>query len=105
VGAGWLEVSLPNENARALRKRLTPHEVKLWTKLRELKKLGFHFRRQAPIGRYIVLHHSALELLSRSMAANTTSKRGLNSIDGAMHFFDRRVSAFCGFGIRTSTKI
>ena len=23
-------------------------------KLRELKKLGFHFRRQAPIGRYIV---------------------------------------------------
>jgi very-short-patch-repair endonuclease len=54
VGAGWLEVSLPNENARALRKRLTPHAVRIWTKLRELKKLGFHFRRQAPIGRYIV---------------------------------------------------
>jgi very-short-patch-repair endonuclease len=45
---------LPNENARALRKRLTPQEVKLWRKLRELKELGFHFRRQAPIGRYIV---------------------------------------------------
>jgi very-short-patch-repair endonuclease len=45
---------LPNENARALRKRLTPQEVKLWVKLRELKTLGFHFRRQAPIGRYIV---------------------------------------------------
>jgi very-short-patch-repair endonuclease len=28
--------------------------VKLWVKLRELKTLGFHFRRQAPIGRYIV---------------------------------------------------
>ncbi len=26
----------------------------LWMKLRELKGLGFHFRRQAPIGRYIV---------------------------------------------------
>jgi len=45
---------LATENARALRKRLTPQEVKLWMKLRELKTLGFHFRRQAPIGRYIV---------------------------------------------------
>jgi very-short-patch-repair endonuclease len=42
------------ENARTRRKRLTPQEVKIWMKLRELKKLGFHFRRQAPIGRYIV---------------------------------------------------
>jgi very-short-patch-repair endonuclease len=35
---------LANENARALRKRLTPQEVKLWVKLRELKPLGYHFR-------------------------------------------------------------
>jgi very-short-patch-repair endonuclease len=46
--------ALANENARTLRKSLTPQEVKLWVKLRELKPLGFHFRRQAPIGRYIV---------------------------------------------------
>jgi very-short-patch-repair endonuclease len=46
--------TLASENARALRKRLTPQEVKVWMKLRELKALGFHFRRQAPIGRYIV---------------------------------------------------
>ena len=45
---------MANETARALRKRLTPQEVKLWVKLRELKALGFHFRRQAPIGRHIV---------------------------------------------------
>jgi very-short-patch-repair endonuclease len=45
---------LANENARALRKRLTPQEAKLWVKLRELKPLGFHFRRQAPIGRHVV---------------------------------------------------
>jgi very-short-patch-repair endonuclease len=45
---------LANETARALRKRLTPQEVKLWVKLRELKSLGFQFRRQAPIGPYIV---------------------------------------------------
>lgn len=45
---------MPNKNARALRKQLTPQEVKLWVKLRELKTLGFHFRKQSPIGRYIV---------------------------------------------------
>jgi very-short-patch-repair endonuclease len=43
-----------NQNARALRKQLTPQEVKLWVKLRELKPLGYHFRRQAPIRNYIV---------------------------------------------------
>jgi very-short-patch-repair endonuclease len=45
---------LPNERARTLRKLLTPQEVKLWVKLREMKALGCHFRKQAPIGRYIV---------------------------------------------------
>jgi very-short-patch-repair endonuclease len=45
---------LANDTARALRKRLTPQEVKAWLKLRELKSLGFHFRRQAPIGPHIV---------------------------------------------------
>jgi very-short-patch-repair endonuclease len=45
---------LANEIARKLRKRLTLQEVKLWVKLRKLKPLGFRFRRQAPIGPYIV---------------------------------------------------
>jgi very-short-patch-repair endonuclease len=45
---------MANSNARALRKTLTPQEVKLWVKLRELKSLGYHFRRQAPVGPYIV---------------------------------------------------
>jgi len=45
---------MSNQHARALRKRLTPQEVKLWVKLRELKNLGHHFRRQAPVGPYIV---------------------------------------------------
>ena len=45
---------MANEIARALRKRLTSQEVKLWMKLRELKALGVNFRRQAPIGPYIV---------------------------------------------------
>ena len=45
---------MANDKARALRKRLTAQEAKVWVKLRELKALGFHFRRQAPIGPYIV---------------------------------------------------
>ena len=45
---------MANEAARALRKLLTPQEVKLWVKLRELRALGFKFRRQIPIGDYII---------------------------------------------------
>jgi len=40
--------------ARRLRKAMTREEVKLWLHLRTLRARGFHFRRQAPIGRYIV---------------------------------------------------
>jgi very-short-patch-repair endonuclease len=50
---GW-GLPVPNKNARELRKRLTPQEVKLWVKLRALDGTGSHFRRQAPIGPYIV---------------------------------------------------
>jgi very-short-patch-repair endonuclease len=40
--------------ARQLRKSMTRQEVKLWVRLRELRTLGFHFRRQSPIARFIV---------------------------------------------------
>lgn len=40
--------------ARGLRKRMTPQEVKLWCELRRLRPAGLHFRRQVPIGGYIV---------------------------------------------------
>ncbi len=33
---------------------MTRQEVKLWVRLRELRELGFHFRRQSPIARYVV---------------------------------------------------
>jgi very-short-patch-repair endonuclease len=45
---------MANETARSLRKKMTRQEVKLWVHMRELKKLGHHFRRQAPIPPYIV---------------------------------------------------
>jgi len=33
---------------------MTPQEVKLWVRLRQLRELGFHFCRQSPIPPYIV---------------------------------------------------
>ena len=42
-------------NAQRLRSAATPQERKVWGKLREINRMiGTHFRRQAPIGRYIV---------------------------------------------------
>jgi very-short-patch-repair endonuclease len=45
---------MANLRARWLRQNMTAQEVKLWVQLRYLKQEGFHFRRQVPIGSYIV---------------------------------------------------
>ena len=51
---GRPESPLPKAFPRALRKGMTPQEVKLWNSLgEELAPAGFHFRRQVAIGRYI----------------------------------------------------
>jgi very-short-patch-repair endonuclease len=42
------------ERSRELRQTATPAERILWRKLRELKPLGFHFRRQVPFRAYIL---------------------------------------------------
>ncbi|MGD9803670.1 MAG: endonuclease domain-containing protein [Hyphomicrobiaceae bacterium] len=45
---------MANEIARALRRRTTLAEGRLWDELRELRRRGYHFRRQAPIEGYVV---------------------------------------------------
>ena len=45
---------MANEFARKMRKSMTRQEFRLWLHLRELRQLGFHFRRQAPIKGFIV---------------------------------------------------
>src|SRR5436190_21645890 len=45
---------MANEIARALRKRMTPQEIKLWVHLRSWRRRGYHFRRQSPRSGYIV---------------------------------------------------
>jgi very-short-patch-repair endonuclease len=78
---------LPNDKARELRKRLTPQEVKLWVKLRELKPLGFHFRRQAPIGSYIVDFVSfSARIVIEVAGGQRGMQKGIRS-DGGQHGF------------------
>src|SRR5215831_11771790 len=45
---------MADHQARALRKRLTSQEVKIWVHLRSWRRLGFHFRRQVPRDGYIL---------------------------------------------------
>ncbi|RAU23655.1 endonuclease domain-containing protein [Paramagnetospirillum kuznetsovii] len=45
--------TVADTRARWLRANQTDAERALWKCLRELKTVGFHFRRQAPIGPYI----------------------------------------------------
>ncbi|QDF40343.2 endonuclease domain-containing protein [Bradyrhizobium symbiodeficiens] len=57
---GWGEAramvstSIRRNAAKKLRANTTPHERILWRALKELPIEGSHFRRQAPIGPYIV---------------------------------------------------
>ncbi|NWH09266.1 MAG: endonuclease domain-containing protein [Alphaproteobacteria bacterium] len=45
---------MANERARFMRKNPTPFERLVWWKLKEFRARGFHFRRQVPLGPYIV---------------------------------------------------
>ena len=49
-----VSTSIRRAAAKKLRANTTPHERVLWRALRELPVEGTHFRRQAPIGPYIV---------------------------------------------------
>jgi very-short-patch-repair endonuclease len=40
--------------AKDLRRELSPPEVYLWRKLRALRAQGVHFRRQHPVGAYVL---------------------------------------------------
>ncbi len=56
AGEGWgegMERSVLRQRARDLRKNSTDAEKRLWYYLRA-NRLGFKFKRQAPIGKYIV---------------------------------------------------
>ena len=49
-----ISTSIRRAAAKRLRANTTPHERTLWRALKELPLDGTHFRRQAPIGPYVV---------------------------------------------------
>jgi very-short-patch-repair endonuclease len=49
-----VSASIRRATAKKLRANTTPHERMLWRALKELPAEGTHFRRQAPIGSYVV---------------------------------------------------
>ena len=51
---GSMPALLTVERARALRRRLSPPEARLWVRLRRRQIRGLKFRRQHPIGPYIL---------------------------------------------------
>ncbi len=53
MGGGSMHRPL-TQKARALRRRQTDAEIKLWRYLKDLNRAGHTFRHQAPIGPYIV---------------------------------------------------
>ena len=66
------------ERARQLRKNMPAPEAKLWNALRELRRVGHHFRRQVSIGQYYAdfcCHKKCLII----------------EVDGDSHFYDSAV--------------
>jgi very-short-patch-repair endonuclease len=59
---------------------MTPQEVKLWVRLRTLRSVGFHFRRQSPISSYVV-------------DFECRQHRLIVEVDGGQHGFDANQAA------------
>jgi very-short-patch-repair endonuclease len=71
------------ERARELRRRLTPPEARLWTRLRGRQLRGLKFRRQHPIGPFILDFYCA-----EARLAGEIDGRGHDHPDRLAH--DRR---------------
>ena len=68
----------PTGIARALRQRATDAESRLWQRLRDRRLCGYKFRRQHPVGRYVVDFvclemHLVVELAGGQHALNRDS--------------------------------
>jgi very-short-patch-repair endonuclease len=67
--------------AQALRRDPTDAERKMWWLLRSMKPLGMHFRRQAPIGRYIAdfAWHSGKIVIELDGSQHADVRKGYDS--------------------------
>jgi hypothetical protein len=93
------------QRARRLRQEMTLPELVLWTWLRREPLSRFHFRRQHPIGSYVLDFYCAkARLCIRSMATRTMppprpcgTRRGTGG-------FVSRTSQSCGSRLRTYSR-
>jgi len=95
--------NLMSERARRMRQEKGPAERKLWYKLREFNRHGFHFRQQAPVGPYITdfCDHSAKLIIevdggqhgeAKGLAADKRRTRWLESQGyGVLRFWNNDV--------------
>src|ERR1700756_3393892 len=75
-----ISTSIRRAAAKRLRANTTPHERALWRALKEVPVDGTHFRRQAPIGPYVVdffcpAKHLIIELDGGHHNDDETAKR------------------------------
>jgi very-short-patch-repair endonuclease len=75
-----VSTSIRRAAAKRLRANATPHERILWRALKELPMAGTHFRRQAPLGPYVVdflcpAAHLVIELDGGHHTEDETAKR------------------------------
>jgi len=75
-----ISTAIRRATAKKLRSNTTPHERILWRALRELPVSGTHFRRQAPIGPYVVdffcpAAHLIIELDGGHHSGDETAER------------------------------
>ena len=76
-----------NERARKLRKNLTPAEDVLWQRLRRKQVGGLRFRRQHPIGRFIVDFYCAEAKLVIEVDGSVHRQPGHDEYDADRQLF------------------
>src|SRR5262249_56681275 len=98
---------MANEIARKLRKNLARHEVRLQLRLRELRKLGFHFRGQASIKSFVVDFACSHPIVVVQLDGSQHSRRRQELKDAArdlalganVFFFKQKTAYEIGLGI------
>lgn len=92
---------MDKERARTLRAEMRDAEKRLWGRLRKRQVGAYRFRRQHPLGRYIVDFvcleaRLVVEVTAGSMGNGWTTTRS------AAHGSDNTDPAYCGFGTMKS---
>jgi hypothetical protein len=75
-----VSTSIRRTAAKRLRANSTPHERVLWRALKELPVDGTHFRRQAPIGPYVVDFLCPAHISSLNSTADITTRMKLPNV-------------------------